>query len=92
MVLEIITELVMGEPGFGARIPPHGAVSHEFFLNLDPTNPFCDGIGKRSPRNVYRILQGRAVFAGRHWWGGGEKYENGKNVQGKGKRGKIGVN
>lgn len=30
--------------GFGARIPPNGDVSHEFFLNLSPENPFCKGI------------------------------------------------
>ena len=27
--------------GFGARLPPHGLVSHEFFVNMDPTNPYC---------------------------------------------------
>merc|ERR1719510_2668888 len=30
--------------GFGARIPPHGHVSHEFFLTLDTSNPYCQGI------------------------------------------------
>jgi len=30
--------------GFGARIPPTGEVSHEFFLNLSSDNPFCQGI------------------------------------------------
>ena len=31
--------------GFGARIPPDGQVSHEFFLNLSPdNNPFCLGV------------------------------------------------
>lgn len=30
--------------GFGARIPPNGDVSHEFFLNLSPESPFCSGI------------------------------------------------
>eukprot|EP00092_Neocalanus_flemingeri_P103607 GFUD01132614.1.p1 GENE.GFUD01132614.1~~GFUD01132614.1.p1 ORF type:complete len:541 (-),score=123.21 GFUD01132614.1:342-1964(-) len=30
--------------GFGARIPPSGEVSHEFFLTLDSSNPFCSGI------------------------------------------------
>jgi len=30
--------------GFGARIPPHGQVSHEFFLNMTPDNPFCVGL------------------------------------------------
>jgi len=29
--------------GFGAKIPPHGQVSHEFFVNLSP-NPFCAGV------------------------------------------------
>ena len=27
--------------GFGARLPPDGRVSHEFFLNLHPSNPQC---------------------------------------------------
>ena len=30
--------------GFGARIPPDGHVSHEFFLTLDTSNPYCQGI------------------------------------------------
>lgn len=30
--------------GFGARIPPHGKVSDEFFLNLHPDNPYCFGV------------------------------------------------
>jgi len=30
--------------GFGARIPPNGVVSHEFFLTLDPSNPYCQGV------------------------------------------------
>eukprot|EP00092_Neocalanus_flemingeri_P003033 GFUD01003242.1.p1 GENE.GFUD01003242.1~~GFUD01003242.1.p1 ORF type:complete len:540 (+),score=118.50 GFUD01003242.1:626-2245(+) len=30
--------------GFGARIPPSGEVSHEFFLTLDSSKPFCSGI------------------------------------------------
>jgi len=34
--------------GFGAVVPSHGGnpygVSHEFFLNLDPDNPYCNGI------------------------------------------------
>jgi hypothetical protein len=30
--------------GFGARIPPSGEVSHEFFLTLDSSKPFCAGI------------------------------------------------
>jgi hypothetical protein len=30
--------------GFGAKLPPDGRVSHEFFLNGHPTNPYCSGI------------------------------------------------
>jgi len=30
--------------GFGARIPPSGQVSHEFFLTLDQKNPYCNGL------------------------------------------------
>ncbi|XP_071447880.1 copine-8-like [Hetaerina americana] len=30
--------------GFGAYIPPHGAVSQEFFVNLAQDDPYCKGI------------------------------------------------
>ena len=30
--------------GFGARVPPNGQVSHEFFLNLRSDNPYCSGV------------------------------------------------
>uniref|UniRef100_A0AAR2LUE5 C2 domain-containing protein n=1 Tax=Pygocentrus nattereri TaxID=42514 RepID=A0AAR2LUE5_PYGNA len=30
--------------GFGAQIPPHWQVSHEFPLNFNPSNPFCSGV------------------------------------------------
>ncbi|XP_021936016.1 copine-8-like isoform X2 [Zootermopsis nevadensis] len=30
--------------GFGARIPPDGQVSHEFFVNMNPSNPYCNGV------------------------------------------------
>ena len=30
--------------GFGARIPPNGQVSHEFFLNLRQDSPYCSGV------------------------------------------------
>jgi len=30
--------------GFGARIPPNGETSHDFFLTLNPNQPFCDGL------------------------------------------------
>lgn len=31
--------------GFGARIPPNGQVSHEFFVTMNPSNPYCYGVG-----------------------------------------------
>nr|XP_012788816.1 unnamed protein product [Sorex araneus] len=30
--------------GFGARLPPDGRISHEFALNGNPQNPYCEGI------------------------------------------------
>merc|ERR1712107_792520 len=30
--------------GFGARLPPDGRVSLQFFLNFSPSNPYCEGI------------------------------------------------
>ena len=30
--------------GFGAKIPPLGALNHEFFVNLSD-NPYCAGVG-----------------------------------------------
>lgn len=30
--------------GFGAKVPPHFQVSHEFFLNLRPDSPYCAGV------------------------------------------------
>jgi len=30
--------------GFGAKIPPSTEVTHEFFLNFNPQNPFCSGV------------------------------------------------
>ncbi|XP_039982806.1 copine-3-like isoform X1 [Xiphias gladius] len=30
--------------GFGAQVPPHWQVSHEFPINFNPANPFCAGI------------------------------------------------
>ena len=30
--------------GFGAQLPPDMQVSHEFALNFNPTNPYCQGI------------------------------------------------
>lgn len=30
--------------GFGARLPPDGRISHEFYVNMNPTNPYCNGV------------------------------------------------
>ncbi|XP_025913353.1 copine-1 isoform X4 [Apteryx rowi] len=30
--------------GFGAQVPPNWQVSHEFALNFNPSNPYCQGI------------------------------------------------
>ncbi|KAF1507443.1 Copine-1, partial [Eudyptula minor novaehollandiae] len=30
--------------GFGAQVPPSWQVSHEFALNFNPSNPYCQGI------------------------------------------------
>lgn len=30
--------------GFGARLPPIGRVSHEFFVNMNESNPYCKGV------------------------------------------------
>lgn len=30
--------------GFGAKIPPNGQVSHEFYVNMNPANPHCFGV------------------------------------------------
>uniref|UniRef100_A0A672L4M4 Copine 8 n=1 Tax=Sinocyclocheilus grahami TaxID=75366 RepID=A0A672L4M4_SINGR len=30
--------------GFGAKLPPDGRISHEFALNGNPKNPYCNGI------------------------------------------------
>uniref|UniRef100_A0A914VI84 Copine C-terminal domain-containing protein n=1 Tax=Plectus sambesii TaxID=2011161 RepID=A0A914VI84_9BILA len=42
--------------GFGARLPPDGTVSHDFCVNGDPSNPFCDGVGGVLEA-YYRCLQ-----------------------------------
>lgn len=34
----------MDSKGFGAKLPPHGTVSHQFSLNGNATNPHCSGI------------------------------------------------
>lgn len=66
--------------GFGARIPPHGQVSHEFFLNLDSNNPFCAGVSGiisayhtslnmvqlHGPTNFSPVINHVAQFASAH--------------------------
>lgn len=45
--------------GFGARLPPDGRVSHEFFVNMHPSNPYCNrisGITQR-PDNYNAICE-----------------------------------
>ena len=32
--------------GFGAKLPPNGDVSHCFYVNGHPDNPYCERIGK----------------------------------------------
>jgi hypothetical protein len=34
--------------GFGARLPPDGRVSHMFFVNGHPSNPYCERVGGNS--------------------------------------------
>merc|ERR1719471_1513019 len=52
--------------GFGARIPPDGKVSHEFFLNLT-TDPYCagvDGILAAYHQSLYNVqLYGPTNFS-----------------------------
>ncbi|XP_070574911.1 copine-8-like isoform X2 [Ptychodera flava] len=53
--------------GFGARVPPDGRVSFDFFLNGHPSNPYCHGIDgviaayRESLKRVY--LHGPTNFA-----------------------------
>ena len=53
--------------GFGARIPPDGKVSHEFFLTLDERNPYCagiDGVMAAYNNSLYNVqLYGPTNFA-----------------------------
>lgn len=41
--------------GFGARLPPDGRVSHEFFVNMDPNSPYCTGVqGKVNVNHCFK--------------------------------------
>ncbi|GAB6026834.1 Copine-8 [Chamberlinius hualienensis] len=45
--------------GFGAKLPPSGSVSHEFFLNGNPANPYCQGVDGilEAYFNTLRVVQ-----------------------------------
>ncbi|XP_069695299.1 copine-8-like isoform X2 [Periplaneta americana] len=47
--------------GFGARMPD-GRVSHEFFVNMHPQNPFCNGIS--GVLDAYKMCIGRIQLYG----------------------------
>nr|CAD7435265.1 unnamed protein product [Timema monikensis] len=42
--------------GFGARLPPDGRVSHEFFVNMRTDSPYCSGIPGQKPFNFSGFL------------------------------------
>ncbi|XP_043210499.1 copine-8-like isoform X1 [Amphibalanus amphitrite] len=66
--------------GFGARVPPAGIVSHEFFVNIGAETPFCYGIEGvvaayerclpqiqlYGPTNFAPVIQHVANFASRY--------------------------
>ncbi|XP_063850338.1 copine-8-like isoform X2 [Scylla paramamosain] len=66
--------------GFGGRIPPDWVVSHEFYLNGSPDNPYCQGIsgileayfnslqtvGLYGPTNFAPVINHVARFAQAH--------------------------
>ncbi|CAG7719447.1 unnamed protein product [Allacma fusca] len=45
--------------GFGARVPPAGTVSHNFYVTLNPDSPYCDDIVgvQNAYRNCVRQIQ-----------------------------------
>ncbi|GAB6021481.1 Copine-8 [Chamberlinius hualienensis] len=48
--------------GFGARLPPDWTVSHEFYVNGHPTNPYCEGVN--GVINAYRSCLSRVQLHG----------------------------
>ncbi|XP_066950988.1 copine-8-like isoform X1 [Macrobrachium rosenbergii] len=66
--------------GFGGRLPPDWKVSHEFFLNGNPDNPYCQGVagilqayynalqtcGLYGPTNFAPVINHVAQFARNH--------------------------
>jgi len=71
--------------GFGARIPPSGEVSHEFSVNFNQQNPYCNGIGGviAAYRSCLASIQlyGPTNFAPciRHVARFAQQYQNGSN-------------
>lgn len=58
--------------GFGAKLPPDGRVSHEFFVNMNPANPYCSGItGIVQPTAYTMKLRNfkliEELFSASHW-------------------------
>ena len=45
--------------GFGARLPPDGRVSHMFFVNGHPTNPYCEGVAGKTEIKIRMVLYRR---------------------------------
>uniref|UniRef100_A0A8D8RDH1 Copine-3 n=1 Tax=Cacopsylla melanoneura TaxID=428564 RepID=A0A8D8RDH1_9HEMI len=45
--------------GFGAKIPPDGQISHEFFVNMNPASPYCNRVAGvlEAYRNCIRLVQ-----------------------------------
>jgi len=45
--------------GFGARLPTNSSVSHEFFVNMHPTSPYCAGIEGivQAYRNCLQVVE-----------------------------------
>ncbi|XP_010077629.1 PREDICTED: LOW QUALITY PROTEIN: copine-1-like, partial [Pterocles gutturalis] len=44
VVQDYDTDKLFSAFGFGAQVPPSWQVSHEFALNFNPSNPYCQGI------------------------------------------------
>ena len=63
--------------GFGARVPPAGIVSHEFFVNLGAETPFCYGVEGKADGGGGEIV----------WWewkGGVYRLRGDRNDEGNG--------
>ncbi|MCL4137519.1 UNVERIFIED_CONTAM: hypothetical protein GTU68_020763, partial [Idotea baltica] len=85
IILDYDADQLVPALGFGARIPPDNKVSHQFFMNGDPKDPYCKGIDgileayKKSvqtvelfgPTNFAPCIKQQAKFA--------SKYDDGKH-------------